>query len=103
MDTALSETFYSLHTAVGNGAMSKYRIDINEKIPALWKYSGRGNGKTAGKNSGMVGISLRERLRLPVHENFSTAISVVKAEIYLPFLYQCNGAINILSPECCFS
>ncbi len=57
------------------------------KIPAWLENYDRGNRKTAGKNSGMVGnFPQGETKRLPVHGNFSTAASVVWAGIYLPFV-----------------
>ena len=55
------------------------------KIPTLWENSDRGNRKTAGKNSAMVGnFPLWEKKSLPLHGSFSPATPVLYAGIYLP-------------------
>ncbi len=82
----------------GNGNMTG-------KIPVWWENFGRGNRKTAGKNSGLVGNSSQgERKRLPVHETFSTATSIVQVGISLPFCISVGlyNSTYICSPYCVF-
>jgi hypothetical protein len=60
------------------------------KIPTWWENSVRGNRKTAGKNSAMVGnFPQWEKKSLPLHGSFSTAAPVLYAGIYLPLFSQC--------------
>jgi hypothetical protein len=62
------------------------------KIPTWWENSVRGNRKTVGKNSAMVGnFPQREKKSLPLHGSFSTAASVLYAGIYLPLFSQCRA------------
>ncbi len=51
--------------------------DMKGKILEWLENSGRGNRKTAGKNSGMVGNFPPEKKSLPLHGTYSTAASVV--------------------------
>jgi hypothetical protein len=60
------------------------------KIPTRWENSDRGNRKTAGKNSAMVGnLPQWEKKSLPLHGSFSTAAPVLYAGNYLPLFSQC--------------
>jgi hypothetical protein len=60
------------------------------KIPTWWENSVRGNRKTTGKNSAMVGnFPQWEKKSLPWHGSFSTAAPVLYAGIYLPLFSQC--------------
>jgi hypothetical protein len=62
------------------------------KIPTWWENSVRGNRKTAGKNSAMVGnFPQWEKKSLPLHGSFSTAAPVLYAGIYLPLFSQFHG------------
>ncbi len=62
------------------------------KIPTWWENSVRGNRKTAGKYSLMVGnFPQWEKKSLPLHGSFSTAAPVLYAGIYLPLFSQCTG------------
>jgi hypothetical protein len=59
------------------------------KIPTWWENSVRGNRKTAGKYSVMVGnFPQWEKKSLPLHGSFSTAAPVLYAGIYLPLFSQ---------------
>ncbi len=61
------------------------------KIPKWWENSDRGNRKTAGKNSAMVGnFPQGEKKSLPLHGSFSTAAPVLYAGNYLPLFSQCT-------------
>jgi hypothetical protein len=61
------------------------------KIPTWWENSDRGNRKTAGKNSAMVGnFPQWEKKSLPLHGSFSTAAPVLYAGNYLPLFSQCS-------------
>ncbi len=69
------------------------------KIPTWWENSVRGNRKTAGKNSAMVGnFPQWEKKSLPLHGSFSTAASVLYAEIYLPLFSQCMTPAKTAAP-----
>jgi hypothetical protein len=53
------------------------------KISTWWENSVRGNGKTAGKNSGMVGIFPQwEKKHLPVHKAFSSPIAPIRGRYW---------------------
>jgi len=61
------------------------------KIPTWWENSDRGNRKTAGKNSAMVGnFPHWEKKSLQLHGSFSSAAPVLYAEIYLTLFSQCT-------------
>jgi hypothetical protein len=60
------------------------------KIPTWCENSDRGNKKTAGKNSAMVGnFPQWEKISLLLHGSFSTVAPVLYAGIYLPLFSQC--------------
>jgi hypothetical protein len=61
------------------------------KIPTWWENSDRGNWKTVGKNSAMVGnFPQWKKKSLPLHGSFSTAAPVLYAGIHLPLFSQCE-------------
>ncbi len=63
--------------------------NIIGKIPTWWENSIRGNRKTAGKNSAMVGNFPQWEIKsLPLHGSFSTAATILYAGIYLPLFSQ---------------
>jgi hypothetical protein len=64
------------------GVFLVYRVGMGRMT--WWKKFRRGNGKTAAKNSGMVGnFPQGERKRLPVHEHF---ISHIGQDFPSPFV-----------------
>jgi hypothetical protein len=70
-----------------------WNVDMKGKILEWLENSGRGNRKTAGKNSGMVGNFPpweKNVFMVVLHGAFSTVPPFVKARIYLPLLYQCG-------------
>ncbi len=67
------------------------------KILTWRENSDRGNRKTAGKNSAMVGnFPQWEKKSLPLHGSFSIAAPVLYAGNYLPLFSQCNMGRNAI-------
>ncbi len=65
------------------------------KIPTWWEISDRGNRKTVGKNSAILGnFPQWEKKGLPLHGSFSTAASVLYAGIHLPLFSQCTASAS---------
>ncbi len=74
------------------------------KIPTWWENSDRGNRKTAGKNSALVGnFPQWEKKSLPLHGSFSTAAPVLYAGNYLPHFFQCILASGSLAVILCWT
>ncbi len=75
---------------------------MNGKILTWWENSVRGNRKTAGKNSAMVGnFPQWEKKSLPLHGSFSTAAPVLYAGIYLPLISQCIESLKSYEHKLC--
>jgi hypothetical protein len=82
------EQFVWKTRAVNSILGNRYMIG---KIPTWWENSDRGNRKTVGKNSAMVGnFPEWEKKSLPLHGSFSTAAPVLYAGNYLPLFSQCG-------------
>jgi hypothetical protein len=70
------------------------------KFPTWWENSDRGNRKTVGKNSSMVGnFPQWKKKSLPLHGSFSTAAPVLFAGIHLPLFSQCTLLQRVLVLE----